>query len=291
MYFDINAIVDRELCSIDKVYKKVKSSLEEVNETKYGRTKEGAEHSADKEEDSIYTRATKDEIMYYKHINKKGKRTSVKIGGPESKEVIAIKQRKYNEEMLKALESDRHLLQTMQGKFVPYDPDSIDEHIKPVYLDRTGLVNKAPGVVDLNEWNQINKRNSYPMPDDPNVAVDGLETRSKSELIVYSIFKMYGLKIKYDYEIRLKNDTGQTVAVSPDFVILCNDGSLIIVEHLGLLDDDKYLGNALKRIHLYLINGYKLNENLFLTADYAKNRINAQAIDELVRTMILPKVE
>jgi hypothetical protein len=38
------------------------------------------------------------------------------------------------------------------------------------------------------------------------------------------------------------------------------------------------------------MNGYKLNEDLFLTADYAKGKINACVIDEIVRKMILPRV-
>ena len=72
-------------------------------------------------------------------------------------------------------------------------------------------------------------------------------------------------------------------------MILCFDGSLIIVEHLGMLDKEDYLLNTFRRIHLYLINGFKLNKNLFLTADHAKGKIDAQAVDELVRKMILPR--
>ena len=89
----------------------------------------------------------------------------------------------------------------------------------------------------------------------------------------------------------MKNDDGEIVKVCPDFVILCNDGSLIIIEHLGKLGDDDYLANALRRIHLYMKNGYKLNETLFLTADSINGKINAEAVDELIRKMILPKAK
>lgn len=181
-------------------------------------------------------------------------------------------------------------MRKVEGKFLPYDPDSIDRELKEVYRDRTGLVNKAPGIVDLDEWVKIDTRNSYPLSEKSNVTTDGMKTRSKSELIIYGILKGYALVLKYDMEIKLKNETGQVVTVCPDFVILCSDGSFIIIEHLGMLDDVEYLKNALRRLHLYMINGFRLNENLFLTADYAPGKINAQVIDEMVRKMILPRV-
>ena len=56
-------------------------------------------------------------------------------------------------------------------------------------------------------------------------------------------------------------------------------------------DDIQYLDKKIKRIHLYQINGYKLNDTLFLTSDYAKGKIDAQVIDEMVRKMILPRVK
>ena len=57
-----------------------------------------------------------------------------------------------------------------------------------------------------------------------------------------------------------------------------------------LMDDFDYLDKKIKRIHLFQMNGYKLNDTLFLTSDYAKGKIDASVIDKLVRKMILPRV-
>ena len=163
--------------------------------------------------ESLYKCGSSEGVVYYKHVRCKGKQRSIKLGGADNDEVIGIKQRKYNKTMSRTVEKDIELLEKIDGKFINYDPDSIDEQMGDVYKDETGLVNKAPGVVDSKEWNEINRKNGYKKPEDPNIAPDGLETRSKSEIIVYSIMKGYGLILKYDMEIKLKDDNGEIVTV------------------------------------------------------------------------------
>lgn len=286
MYFDINDIIARELNDMRKMYKVILESIRADEEMVRQRNALTGQCGAD----SLYKSCTSEGEIYYRHSRYKGKQHSQKLGGERNKEVIRIKQRKYNDEMSRRLKRNIDLLDGIVGRFLPYDQDAIDDQLGHVYKDETGLVNKAPGTVSLEEWEGITKKNSYKMPDDSNIAPDGLETRSKSELIVYSILRGYGLEVKYDYELTLRNSSGQSVAVAPDFIVLCNDGSLILIEHLGLMDDFEYLNNAINRIYLYQMNGYKLNEDLFLTADYAKGKINACVIDEIVRKMILPRV-
>ena len=286
MYFDINTIIKTELQTMQNIYETLESTIQKNTESKKITVKQYNKNNIGQ----LYIFSTAGGAVYHQRRYENGVRVSHKLGRDDNAEVIKIKQKVFDKEVVRRLRKNIDLLRSIEGKFLPYDPDSIDKKLGEVYRDHTGLVNKAPGIVDLVEWKKINKRNGYPLTGDNNVAVDGMDTRSKSELIVYGILKGYALVIKYDMEIKLKDETGQIVTVCPDFVILCDDGSLIIIEHLGLLDKDDYLENALRRIHLYLINGYKLNENLFLTADYAKGKINAQAVDELVRKMILPRV-
>ncbi len=291
MYFDINEIVKRELEDIGNICKALEASVKKNDKKMKQKPDKTLKKSNESSETCyIYERNTKEGLVYYKHVVCGDKQRTIRLGGSDNAEVIRIKQDRFNKALLKRLKRDIALLKKISGKFLSYDPDSVDNDLRPVYRDQTGLVNKTPGIVNQNEWNKINRENRFEMPENCNITFDGAKTRSKSELIEYGVFKGYGLIIKYDVEIKLKNEIGQTVVVSPDFVILCDDGSIIIVEHLGMLDDPEYLKNALKKIHLYLINGYKLNENLFLTADCAQGKINAQVIDELVRKMILPRV-
>ena len=285
MYFNTNELIKEELNDTDEMIKAIETHYKGIIDVGKGELL-GQGGSV-----CLRVQYTKKGIIYYKRVMRNGKRISVKLGGAEDDEVIKIKQRKYDEEMLKVLVKNKKVLEKAVGKIIPYDPDSIDELIDPLYRDESGLVNKAAWAVDPEEWKRIVKRNDYPLDDDCNAAPDGMKTRSKSELIIYCIIKGYRVVFKYDMEIKLKNDDGEIVKVCPDFVILCNDGSLIIIEHLGKLGDDDYLANALRRIHLYLKNGYKLNETLFLTADSINGKINAEAVDELIRKMILPKAK
>ena len=283
MYFNINELIRKELEDIDRMVKDIEAHYKGSIDVRKGILVE--------KRGTVCLRAqyTVNGIIYYKRLIRNGKRISIKLGTAENDEVIRIKQKKYDEEMLKVLIKNQKLLEKVAGKLLSYDPDSIDEMLDTIYIDQSGLVNKAAGTVEPEEWGKIIKRNDYPLDDDCNVAPDGMKNRSKSELIIYSIIKGYRIVFKYDMEIKLKNDDGEIVKICPDFIILCNDGSMIIIEHLGKLGNDDYLANALRRIHLYLRNGYKLNETLFLTADSLNGKINAEAVDELIRRMILPK--
>lgn len=280
MFCDINWIMKRELENIESILCEIEADKLEPF------TKSGNESDMI----SLYEHITSAGIVYYKRFKNEGEQRSVKLGNSENEDVIRIKQEKYNNEMIRVLNINRKLLLRNVEKYLPYDPESIDKRLKPVYRDDTGLVNKLPGIISTDEWERINKRNKYMLPDDCNTTTDGVKTRSKSEVIVYGILKGYGLVVKVDMEITLKDDLGQNVIVVPDFIILCNDGSLIIIEHLGMLDKADYLEKVIRKIHLYQINGYRLNDNLFLTSDFSQGKIDAQVIDELVRKMILPRV-
>ncbi len=281
MYLDFNELIEKELDFLDKICSAIELSCEDDLDDK------GEDESA---KEYLRIRSTADGIVYDKRLEHNGNRDSVRLGGEDDPEVIRIKQMKYNVELLEVLKRDRKLLEKLMGHFIPYDPDTIDNRLKPLYRDYTGLVNKVPGILSAEEWNRIySKRNGYSLPDDCNIATDGTKARSKSELVIYMIIDGYHIVFKFDVEITLKNDIGQTVTVCPDFIILCDDGSIIIIEHLGLLNNAKYAENVLKKIHLYLINGFKLNETLFLTADDVNGKINAQAVDDLIRNMILPR--
>ncbi len=285
MFVDINRIIEAELNCITQISDVIVSS-------RNGSGNGSAKKSKEKQVVKVFLRGrnTSEGIVYDKRVDHGERFESTRLGGDEDPEVIKIRQSRYDEEMLRVLEKNRKLLEKVAGKILKYDPDSIDARLNPLYRDHTGLVNKAPGIVSADEWERIgNKRNNYSLPDDSNITTDGTKARSKSELVIYAIIKGYRVVFKFDVEIKLKNELGQTVTVCPDFIILCDDGSIIIIEHLGMLNDPKYFENAMKKIHLYLINGYKLNETLFLTADSMSGKINAEAVDELIRKMILPK--
>ncbi|MBQ1825753.1 MAG: hypothetical protein II113_03965, partial [Firmicutes bacterium] len=63
-----------------------------------------------------------------------------------------------------------------------------------------------------------------------------------------------------------------------DFVILKPDGTEVILEYLGKIDDDEYLMDNLRKIQLYRRNGYDLGKNLFIIGDSYGGWIDSEQI-------------
>ena len=114
----------------------------------------------------------------------------------------------------------------------------------------------------------------------------GVKVRSKSEVIIADTLTKYG--IPFEYEPLFEGRTEEGKRMNPDFRIKCADGYVFIWEHWGLLIEISYCMQQGKKLNAYQKNGYVVGENLILTADDDKGGCNAQTIDEIVRTKILP---
>ena len=68
--------------------------------------------------------------------------------------------------------------------------------------------------------------------------------------------------IPFRYEAKLLID-GK--AYYPDFVILCEDDTLILWEHFGLMSQDEYFKRACEKIKTYRKKGYMQHTNLICT--------------------------
>ena len=77
--------------------------------------------------------------------------------------------------------------------------------------------------------------------------VDGNQVRSKSEVIICDLLAKSGLK--YEYERPLEYEPGKFI--NPDFTIILDDGSELYWEHIGMLGNEKYNENWLKKMDIY----------------------------------------
>ena len=83
--------------------------------------------------------------------------------------------------------------------------------------------------------------------------------RSKSEQTIADILFQY--HIEYEYE-----SDNAVPGYRPDFVIWDNiRGMPVIWEHLGCLNDTKYISDNLTKLKEYEKNGFILNYNLIVT--------------------------
>ena len=115
----------------------------------------------------------------------------------------------------------------------------------------------------------------------------GIFVRSKSEVIIANTLTSYGIPFSYE-ELFQAQTTKQGKRIYPDFKIKCPDGYIIIWEHWGLLEQIDYCISQAYKLNAYNNQGYVLGQNLIITADDNHGGCNAQQIDKIVRTLILP---
>ena len=85
---------------------------------------------------------------------------------------------------------------------------------------------------------------------------------SKSEVIIANMLYSYG--VKYEYERPIVIDG---VTYKPDFTIWRSDGTVILWEHAGLLDDPEYAQRFEQKLAMYRKAGYTQAVNLIVTSD------------------------
>lgn len=90
----------------------------------------------------------------------------------------------------------------------------------------------------------------------------GEQVASKSELIIANV--LYALGVKYEYE---KEMTIDGVTYKPDFTIWRPDGSVVLWEHAGLMDNASYAWDFQQKLRKYQTAGFRQGLNLIVTAD------------------------
>ena len=107
---------------------------------------------------------------------------------------------------------------------------------------------------------------------------EGLLVRSKSEVIIANI--LVEKSIEFEYEREFIGKKGQKRI--PDFTFIDAAGDIVILEHLGMMALPSYRAAWEKKLAFYNENGYKLNENLFITTESEKGGIDSLAIEEVI---------
>lgn len=114
----------------------------------------------------------------------------------------------------------------------------------------------------------------------------GERVRSKSEKMLADYF--YSLKLKYKYECPLKiNDQ---ITFHPDFTFLNPyNREEIYWEHFGMMDNPKYMENALNKISIYAQNGIFINRNLIVTTETSTQSIDFKLVRLFTKEFLVRK--
>jgi len=109
---------------------------------------------------------------------------------------------------------------------------------------------------------------------------NGIEVRSKSELMIANLLEDYNIPYHYEAAFTL---AGQTKY--PDFIIKQPfDGKLIIWEHFGALHLPKYEETMNDKMELYLANNFIPFETIIYTFEFD---MNTRRLKNLIENIIL----
>lgn len=107
--------------------------------------------------------------------------------------------------------------------------------------------------------------------------------RSKSEVIIAMSLVKYDIKYRYECEYPLNGRS-----VYPDFMIKRpSDGKIILWEHFGMWDVDKYRSAAIDKISEYLSSGLVPYEDFIYSIETSQRHTNPERINDMIRTFIL----
>ena len=209
------------------------------------------------------------------------------LGTADSEATLRHLKLRMQNELIKRAEEDQKLLNRMQAKYQDYDPQTLLDALPATYRKAAGSGTATP-LFDqryqqcVNWASQDYERNDAPFSKAATYAKDGTHVRSKGECIYYNILQEYLLPFVYDCYKEFTGERGETRRFCPDFLIRCLSGRLIIIEHLGRLDDLSYAIDFGKKCHWYIRNGFILGKNFFVTSDDVHGGTDSRAILEVV---------
>ena len=136
---------------------------------------------------------------------------------------------------------------------------------------------------EIRKWAEAPySKNTHPFPKAEIYAKDGTRVRSKGECIWYNLMLERGILFRYDCAIEIVDRYGNTKTLYPDFLILCFDGTFILIEHLGRVGDLAYAMDFGEQSYWYFQEDFILGKNYFVTSDDPDYGTDSQMIARLV---------
>lgn len=236
----------------------------------------------------------------YYYVNVPGKEegtmTRRYLGGRRNDEVLRIQEAKYLEKGLEVIGKNTELLTALLNGYSDFDRETISKMLPKVYrsVSDTDCSAKSDYPDRAMQWLKENKAKKdefllrYPEKHPESFKVqrtDGIWFRSRAEAMIATEFDNCG--IPYVYELPhycngkwIKSDF--TALSTKDYT------TEIILEHLGLMDDEHYRHNVSDKIADYMAAGYRPNINLFFTFDNPDQSFSLIPLRNIIETWLIP---
>lgn len=208
-----------------------------------------------------------------------------------------IKRRHFLEKAISVLETNIKAQQRLLLTYLPYDSSSVNVSLKPVYrLEDTSIQNyddvSASGSISRDV--SVDGFSSFGVSADradiicddtsrKHITTFGLHVRSKSEVLIAESLRAQGINFAYELPLKLE-DNGKAIIIFPDFTLISGN-KILYWEHMGMMSDEAYRNNAVRKIGLYAANGLTIPQNLIVTMDNANGYIDMQTINLLIYTL------
>lgn len=146
-------------------------------------------------------------------------------------------------------------------------------------IDRLAALYISSKNKELYEWANADYQDHGHYPEGLTIrSKTGRMVRSRIEAEIDRTLAEHGLYYRYEDSIILNGKH-----VHPDFTIIHPITKQIIIwEHLGRLDSEKYRTETIKKIWLYINNGFYPNINLIFTSEAQEFTLDYQLLDEIV---------
>lgn len=108
--------------------------------------------------------------------------------------------------------------------------------------------------------------------------------RSKSEASVADILDSFSITYVYEHSLFLEIPGKM---VYPDFrIFMPHTGREIILEHFGMVDIPEYAENMVKKINMFIANGYRLGVDLFFTFESSSAPLDKSVVVNIARQIL-----
>ena len=221
----------------------------------------------------------KGRTQYYVHRD--GKRKYIKEC--ERQLVKGLCQKDYDQKVLRTAQKELKQLENLRAYYRDQAQETICENVYENMFDKRRqfvIPIKLSDEEFIKQWDAVEYERKSFREDAPEYYTEkGERVRSKTELLIANMLSKYRIPYRYEYPLLLK----EYGLIHPDFLVLnVRTRKEIYFEHLGMMDDEGYREEALKRISAYEKNGIFPGDGLVLTHETSKNPVNSRILEEII---------
>lgn len=227
----------------------------------------------------------------YYHVQfsktKEGERTSTYLSKKNDFQMVRrLAQKAYDARVLKTAEQELRAWEALARYFPDMSAEEVYATLSPA---RQKLVTpiRLTDEEYRAQWEAVTWEPGYFKPESPYYKTDrGERVRSKSEQLIANLLYRLGIPYRYEYPVTVLVD-GQRQTWRPDFLILdVRNRKEYYLEHFGLLGDEDYARNAIRKMNVYEENGIYEGSSIIYSFESNLAPLDIRALERKVRRLL-----